>query len=158
MSMVIRRAEVNDIDGVLKLLSQVLELHAAIRPDVFVPGTTKYTSDELKEIFADDASPVFVAVDEDDRVLGYVFCLIKEQPFVNNMVPFTSVYIDDLCVDASVRGRRIGEQLFEYVKAMAREIGCYELTLNVWEGNDSARGFYEKMGLKVKSTTMEYIL
>ena len=156
--MIIRRAEKKDTWSVLGLLSQVLELHAAIRPDVFIPGTTKYTEKELEEIFLDEMRPVFVAADENDRVMGYAFCQIREQPFSNNMVPFRSVYIDDLCVDASLRGKHIGEQLFEHVKKEAVKLGCYELTLNVWEGNDSAMHFYEKMGLKVKSRTMEYIL
>ena len=57
-----------------------------------------------------------------------------------------------------MRGRHLGEQLFAHVKEEARKLGCYEITLNVWEGNDGARGFYEKMGMKVKSTTMECIL
>ena len=38
----IRRAEEKDIKKVMDLLSQVLEIHAKIRPDVFVSGTTKY--------------------------------------------------------------------------------------------------------------------
>ena len=156
--MQIRRAEKKDIEGVLRLLSQVLELHAAIRPDIFVPGTTKYTATELEEMFRNDLLPVYVAVDAKDRVMGYAFCAIKEQPFSNNMVPFTSVYIDDLCVDAAFRGQHIGEKLFEHVKEEARKLGCYELTLNVWEGNDGAMGFYERMGLKVKSKTLEFIL
>lgn len=157
-TMQIRRAEKKDIEGVLRLLSQVLELHAAIRPDIFVPGTTKYMADELEEKFRNDLLPVYVAVDAKDRVMGYAFCAIKEQPFSNNMVPFTSVYIDDLCVDAACRGQHIGEKLFEHVKEEARKLGCYELTLNVWEGNDGAMGFYERMGMKVKSKTLEFIL
>ena len=156
--MTIRRAKEKDIDGVLRLLSQVLEIHASLRPDIFVSGTTKYTRDELRAMFEDDLLPVYVVVDEADEVMGYAFCAVRKQPFSNNMVPFTSIYIDDLCVDASCRGQHIGERLFAHVREEARKMGCYELTLNVWEGNDSARCFYEKMGLKVKSTTMEYIL
>ena len=37
-------------------------------------------------------------------------------------------------------------------------MGCYEVTLNVWEGNDTARRFYEKMGMVTKETQMEFIL
>lgn len=154
----IRRAQEKDTDRVLQLLSQVLEIHAEIRPDIFVSGTTKYTREELLQIFADERTPVFVAVDKADLVVGYAFCIYKEQPFSNNMLPFHSLYIDDLCVDASMRGRHVGEQLFAYVKEEAVRAGCYEITLNVWEGNNPARGFYEKMGLKTKSTQMEYIL
>ena len=68
------------------------------------------------------------------------------------------MFIDDLCVDAGTRGMHVGQQLFEYVKSEAVRLGCYEVTLNVWEGNDSAKKFYGKMGLKPKETQMEYIL
>lgn len=154
----IRKAQEKDIPKVTELLAQVLELHADIRPDIFISGTTKYTAEELSGIFQDPKRPVYVAVNEQDEVLGYAFCVIRQQPFSNNMVPFQSLYIDDLCVDQNIRGQHIGQQLFEFVKEEARRLGCYEVTLCVWEGNDSARHFYEKMGLKPKETVMEYIL
>ena len=74
------------------------------------------------------------------------------------MVPFNSLFIDDLCVDQGLRGQHIGESLFEFVKAEAKRLGCYEVTLNVWAGNASAERFYEKMGMKTKERQMEYIL
>ena len=157
MDMHIRRAEEKDIGKVMELLSQVLEIHAAIRPDIFIPGTTKYTRDELLEIFADENRPVYIAADDADGVLGYAFCQLKNQPFSNNMIQFRSLYVDDLCVDVAARGQHVGEALFEHVKDEARRLGCYEVTLNVWEGND-ARSFYDRMGMKVKETMMEYIL
>lgn len=156
--MIIRRAVEKDIERISELLGQVLEIHAKIRPDIFISGTTKYTHDELEVMLKDDKNPVYVAVDDTDRVVGYAFCAIKEQPFSNNMVQFKSLFIDDLCVDADTRGMHVGSALFEHVKAEAERLGCYEVTLNVWEGNDSARHFYEKMGLKPKETMMEYIL
>ena len=73
-------------------------------------------------------------------------------------LPFTSLFIDDLCVDAKTRGQHVGESLFEYVKSEAKRLGCYEVTLNVWSGNTSAEKFYEKMGMKTKERQMEYIL
>ena len=63
----IRRAEKKDTESVLRLLSQVLEVHAVIRPDLFVSGTRKYTAAELEQIFQDDKRPVFVAEDEEGR-------------------------------------------------------------------------------------------
>ena len=154
----IRRAEEKDIPALLGLLRQVLEIHAWIRPDIFAPGTTKYTVDELREMLKDDRRPVYVAADGLDRCVGYAFCQKREQPFSNNMVPFTSLFIDDLCVDQSARGRHVGEALFEHVKQEAKKMGCYEVTLNVWAGNTSAEKFYEKMGMKTKERQMEYIL
>lgn len=154
----IRRAIEKDIPKVSDLLSQVLEIHAQIRSDIFISGTTKYTREELIELFKDDRKPIYVAVNEKDEVIGYVFCILKEQPSSNNMIPFQSIYIDDLCVDKNERGNQVGKALFEYVKQEAKKLGCYEITLNVWEGNDSAKYFYEKMGLTPQKTQMEYIL
>ena len=41
--MMIRDAKEKDIPRILELLKQVLQIHADIRPDIFIPGTTKYT-------------------------------------------------------------------------------------------------------------------
>ncbi len=156
--MSIRRAEEKDIPRILELLSQVLELHAEIRPDIFISGTTKYTKDELLLILQDENRPIYVAVDEGDVAVGYAFCILMNQPFSTNMVQFKSMFIDDLCVDKSQRGRHIGECLFEHVRKEAKRLGCYEITLNVWSGNTPAENFYEKMGMKTKERQMEYIL
>ena len=156
--MKIRRALGKDIPAISKLLGEVLEIHAAIRPDIFIPGTTKYTAEELTEILNDNQKPVYVAVDENDEVLGYAFTQLQEQPFSTNMVQFKSLFVDDLCVDSSARSQGVGRALLDFVKEEGKRLGCYEITLNVWEGNDSAIRFYEKNGLKTKETTMEYIL
>jgi ribosomal protein S18 acetylase RimI-like enzyme len=154
----IRRASEKDIDSLIKLLQEVLEIHATIRPDIFISGTTKYTRIELIEKIGNDEEPIYVAVDDNDDVLGYAFCVLKHQPFSTNMVPFKLLYIDDLCVDSKCRGQHIGEQLFEYVKAEAKRLGCYEITLAVWSGNDGAERFYDRIGFKTKERIMEYIL
>lgn len=158
MSITIRRAVEKDAEKTMKLLSEVLELHAKLRPDIFIPGTTKYTREELQEIFRNDSTPVFVAADENDEVMGYAFCVIKRQPFSTNMKDFSTLYIDDLCVDENCRGQHIGSLLFDHVKQFAKEQGCHDLTLNVWEGNDVARAFYERKGMFVKETQMEILL
>ena len=69
-----------------------------------------------------------------------------------------TLYIDDICVDEHARGKHVGKALYEYVRDYARSIGCNNITLNVWEGNDPAWHFYKDMGMKVQKTTMEIIL
>lgn len=150
----IRRANENDIPAVLRLLSQVLEIHAAIRPDIFISGSTKYTAGELAELFRDESSPVYVA-ESDGAVVGYAFCVLREPPFRNTMKPRKTLFINDLCVDESRRGGHIGETIFRFVLDEARRLGCDDVTLNVWAGNDAAIGFYEKMGMRPRETMME---
>ena len=156
--MTIRKATENDIPKIIGLLGQVLQIHADIRPDIFIPGTTKYTNEELSQMLKDETNPIYIAADENDVCAGYAFCQLREQPFSNNMVQFKSFFIDDLCVDKNTRGQHIGEKLFEHVKSEAKKMGCYEVTLNVWAGNTPAEKFYEKMGLKTKERQLEYIL
>lgn len=158
MAISIRRAEEKDIEKTMVLLREVHDLHAKLRPDIFIEGATKYTPEELRGIFANSDTPVFAAVDEDGEMVGYAFCVMKQPPFTTNMKQIRTLYIDDLCVDESCRGQHVGTLLFEFVKQYAREQGCHDVTLNVWEGNDNARRFYEKMGMFIKETQMEVIL
>ena len=153
----IRPAVKADIPRILALLVQVDMVHHRIRPDLFNGPATKYSEAELEAILADESTPVFVFPDEDGRVLGYAFCILKEQhgPLLTDL---KTLYIYDLCVDESARVRHVDTALYEYVCEYARTLGCYNVTLNVWEGNDAARQFYEKMGMKPQKTGMETIL
>ena len=120
--MTIRKAEEKDILRIIELLGQVLQIHADIRPDIFIPGTTKYTVSQLTELLEKEEKPIYVAVNEEDVCVGYAFCQLQEQPVSNNTVPFKSFYIDDLCVDQEARGQHIGESLFEHVKKEVHEL------------------------------------
>ncbi len=152
----IRRAEHKDTDGIMNLLLQVLTVHHNGRPDYFKPNCRKYTEGELAEIIDDDTRPIFVY--DDGGVKGYAFCVMQETKDDNVRCDMKTLYIDDLCVDERSRGEHIGKSLYEYVKKYAKDEGCYNLTLNVWECNPSARAFYDKQGLKPLKTTLETIL
>lgn len=156
--MYIRRADQRDLSGVDDLLLQVLTVHHNGRPDLFKAGCRKYTDDELLEIFSDDKRPVFVAVDEDENVMGYAFCIFKQEIGHNVLTDVKTLYIDDLCVDEKIRSRHIGRSLYDYVVEFARQSGCYNVTLNVWSCNEKAMGFYESCGLKPQKIGMETIL
>ena len=155
--MEIRQAEYRDAERVTELLSQVLEIHAKLRPDIFVSGTTKYNKEQFKEMLDDENTYIYVATDNDE-VIGYMICELISPKFSSTMLPNKNFYIDDLCVDGKYRKKHIGKALFEHAKKEAKRLGCYEISLYVWEGNDDANQFYEKMGMKVKAKTMEYIL
>ncbi|MBR7079625.1 MAG: GNAT family N-acetyltransferase [Treponema sp.] len=154
----IRRAEEKDSKRILELLVQVNNVHNDGRPDLFIRDKTKYTEDELKKILADDSSPVFVAVDEDDYVMGYGFVMFQSHEKDNNWPNITTLYVDDICVDEKCRGKHVGKAIYDFLVDYAKKNGCYNLTLNVWENNPSARAFYEKMGMKVQKTGMEVVL
>ena len=157
--MFVRRAVTKDIPEIARLLYQVNNVHADIRPDLFVHDKRKYTDEEIKAIIKSDETPVFVCYEDvnSETLLGYCFSVF-EQKHGHSLQPVKTLYLDDICVDEKARGRHVGTEIFNYVKEFAKKSGCYDMTLNVWEGNDSARMFYEHQGFKPRSTTMEYIL
>ena len=152
----IRKASNKDIHRIIELLHQVNMVHHVIRPDLFKPHTTKYNEQELEAMFKDNSKPVFVY--DDGEVLGYAFCQLTEVKDHLLLEDNKSLYIDDICVDEKARGKHVGKSLYEYVRDYARSIGCHNITLNVWEGNNPAISFYKNMGMQVQKTTMEIIL
>ena len=151
----IRRATEKDIKDLLRLLEEVNMVHHLIRPDIFKIGT-KYNKYELSLLVRDNSRPIFVY--DDNGVKGYAFTIFKKHVNDQLLTDIKTLYIDDLCVDKDSRGMHIGEQLFKYVVEYAKKNNCYNVTLNVWEGNDSAKAFYEKMGLSTMKIGLEKIL
>ena len=151
----IRRANERDIAGINKLLYQVHRIHAEGRPDIFRLGNKKYNDEELCAILACDTTPIFVAVNDEEKVLGYAFCIYEETKNNPSLMDRKTVYIDDLCVDATERGQHIGTALYDHVKEQAKSEGCSAVTLNVWCLNEGAMRFYEKCGMKPLKVVME---
>lgn len=152
----IRKATSRDLPAVNELLGEVLRVHHAIRPDLFKAEGKKYTDEELLRIFEDPGTPVFV-LEEDGIVCAYLFCQLIRQGS-GSLQDIKTLYIDDLCVASSCRGKGAAKALYEHAVAFARSNGCHNITLHVWEGNDGARAFYDAMGLKPQYVSMEAVL
>ncbi len=156
--MQIRKARLGDIPRIENLLYQVNLIHHNGRPDIFKYGTEKYNESQLKEIFADENTPVFVATDDNGEVLGYAFCIIQQHKDDNILTDIKTLYIDDLCVDERHRREHIGTKLLNFVYEYAKQINCYNVTLNVWSLNQDAMNFYTHSGMKPLKVYMEKIL
>ena len=150
---VIRKASVADIPRLMDLLHQVNMVHHHLRPELFKPNTTKYSEQELETLLGDELKPIFVY--DEGEVLGYAFCQITQVKDDRLLQDRKSLYLDDLCVDETARGRHIGSALFEFVRDYAKSIGCHAVTLNVWAGNDAAMQFYQSKGMRPQKTGME---
>ena len=155
---IIREARDSDAEGVLRLLEQIAALHHEGRPDIFKANSKKYTKEEFEDILKDEKRPVFVAVDAENIVLGYAFCMVMEQKEQGPFHAYPLLYIDDICVDRELRGQNIGRELFDAVKIYAQENSIGNIELNVWEFNEGAIHFYEKCGFTAQRRRMELIL
>ena len=148
------RAESRHIGGMIRLLHQVGDVHHEIRPDIFRSGALKYDEPALEALLRDPGRPIFI-YEEEGRVLGYCFCVIKDYQGSGVQTDRVELYIDDLCVEEDCRGQGVATALYHHVTAWAKNMGCSHITLNVWCGNDGAMKFYERMGLRPRSIMME---
>ena len=155
--MPIRKAIPSDIPVLNHLLEQVLLVHHKVRPDIFKESGRKFNDEQLKTLMSQENTPIFVFENEEGKILGHLFCIIKE-PQSLAQTPIKTLFIEDLCVDENARGQKIGEQLCHFAEDFAQEIGCYNLTLDVWNDNVAALRFYERLDLKPQQTIMEKIL
>ena len=153
----IRYAMEKDIEKIEDLLSQVDMVHHNGRPDIFKIGN-KYSEEELKELLNNKQRPILVSVNETDEVVGYCFGIFQQHKDNSILTDIKTLYIDDLCVDEKFRGKSVGKELYEAALSLAKEKGCYNLTLNVWSCNESAIRFYESMGLIPQKIGMEIII
>ncbi len=154
----VRKAENKDIPRIMDLLIQVDMVHHTGRPDIFKGPATKYNEKQLEMIIKDDTTPVFVCVDENDRVIGHAFCIYKQVIDDNVLTDIRTLYIDDICVDDENRGNHVGTALYEHVIDHARKEGFYNVTLNVWSCNPQALKFYEALGFVPQKIGMEIVL
>ena len=155
--MEIRFAKAQDVPDIIKLLRQVGRVHHEGRPDLFHGNAQKYSASQVLDMLDKSNAPIFVAVEE-NKVLGYGFCIMEQYQKHSVMNDRLTLYIDDLCVLEECRGQHIGSAIYQKILEYAKYRGCYNVTLNVWSCNESAMKFYESMGLKPQKVGMEAIL
>ena len=155
--MTIRFACDRDIPGMIDLLQQVGAVHHQIRPDLFRAGAQKYDEAALNALLTDPNRPI-LAAEIEGKLVCYAFCILQGTENDPVLCDRKVLYIDDLCVEETLRGQGIAGALYERVLEYARELGCDAVTLNVWCGNENAMKFYEKCGLKPHKIWMETIL
>ena len=155
--MEIRFAKAQDVPGMITLLRQVGRVHHDGRPDLFRSNAQKYSPSQILDMLDKTDTPIFVAV-ENDKVLGYGFCIMENYHQHSVMTDRTTLYIDDICVLEECRGKHIGTAIYNEILRYAKYRGCYNVTLNVWSCNESAMKFYESLGMKPQKVGMEAIL
>ena len=145
---------------VTRLLTELLDLHRSGRPDLFAESSVskgKYTPEEYAELLCDPNAVIFIAEDGGEAA-GYLICKTvtkRDSPILKDI---RTLYLDDLCVDPSHRKRGLGRALMTAAEEYARAAGFHNITLNVWEFNESARSFYESLGYGVQRREMEKVL
>lgn len=158
MEIRVRKAEKQDAPRIAELLCTIAQLHHEGRPDIYRGGGAKYDISAVEKKIEDGNEIIFVAVDENNYVLGYTISKIYTTEDDGIIIGHKKMYIDDVCVDSQYRKHGIGKLLMAATKQKAIDEGCTICELNVWAFNENAVKFYESCGMTRQRIYMEYIL
>lgn len=90
---------------------------------------------------AEPAASVIFAFNE-DKPVGFAVFYFTYSTFAG----LPGLYLEDLFVKPEARGLGIGRQLLRYVAKVAKANGCWRIEWAVLHWNETAIGFYRKLG------------
>lgn len=122
------------------------------RPEDFARFQADFTDTALVDRNPD--SRLIVAVDANDRTLGYIHL----QPTRDDVLNRDIGYVTIIAVAESEAGKGIGRQLMQEAEAWACTQGYPALVLDVFASNAAARQFYAKQGFGEDSIRLRKIL
>lgn len=154
MDILIREGTISDYNEVNDLNCQIHDIHVQERPDIYKNTEVPLDKDYYSCLLSYEDTKIILAINE-DQTIGYSIFEIKVTPSRDNLVYRKIIYIDDICVDENYRGKGIGKKLFKYIAEYGKSVGAHSVELSVWEFNEGAINFYNKMGMDTKNRRME---
>jgi GNAT superfamily N-acetyltransferase len=128
----IRTAEINDYDVLYQMMREFAEFQKT-------PERLTLTIEQLR--LDKDVFKCLVAVTSTGRIIGFSTWFFAYYSWTGK-----AVYMDDLFVVESFRGKGIGSRLFLAVIELARQSGCRKVKWQVSKWNTSGITYYKKMG------------
>ena len=153
MSIAIETATIADFDEVNSIVKESQDEHHRALPHIFSRVDKVMPHDYFQSLLIEPASEVLV-VRKNNQILGFAVLEVMEAPPFESLTPRKYAYINDFGVKSSHKRMGIGKVLFEGCMYWANSKGATALELNVWNFNESAIAFYEKLGMETISRKM----
>ena len=152
----IRLAVMNDLAGINVLHAQLHIQHIGYRPDIFAPIEQPVFDTLMIPYIKDDSKDIVIS--ENDGVIdGYAAISVCDtSKGAGEILPFTFVEVNELCVAENAQGKGIGTALLDAVKQYAKDKGAKFVELGVNAQNTGAQEFYKANGMTVKNLKMQY--
>jgi len=149
--MIIRKLTLLDYEAADRLMQHLHDMHFEARPDLYIAVEHPYPLEEYEEKVTSEQF-ISLAAEEDGEIIGVCFVELREKSL---MVELPIAVMNALCVDEAHQRKGVATKLFEEATKLAREAGAKRLDLMVWGFNDTARAFYEKIGMKEQRRILE---
>lgn len=129
-------------------------MHVEARPDLFRPCGHPLSLEAYQQMLRDPQEELFLA--ETGGVPAGLCAVtlqaVQETPL---LLPCKSAHIGDLYVAPEFRKLGIGTALYREAERRAKAFGAERLDLMVWPFNQNALAFYRRLGMEIRSYTME---
>jgi len=143
---VVREAQVSDLDEIMRLYGQLMGLHEILDPRLALDqnGIAAFR-EHLQNVLGSEYDRVLVAEASDGAGLaGFVMGRLAQNPPVFRQ-PYYG-YVTDMCVDERWRRRGIGRALFEALRGWFHEQGLLTMQVNVAARNPVSQAFWRAVG------------
>jgi len=139
----IRHAGPPDLPAVIALWRELQDINASFDPRLKLSeGAADWFIAYLGEQLDNPQMAVLVA-EHEKTVVGYTFGQIMRRP---TLASGDCGYVADVCVQESWRGRGVGRQLYERLRAWFLARGITAIEVQVVRANPASQAFWRKMG------------
>src|SRR5580765_6253553 len=139
MTLRIRPAMAEDVPLVLSFIRDLAEYER-------LPHEVVATEERIRQaLFGPRPFAEVVIASEGEEAVGFALFFHNFSTFLG----LPGIYLEDLFVRPSARGRGVGRRLLAHLAQLARDRGCGRLEWAVLDWNESAIGFYRGLGAKL---------
>ena len=154
MEIHVRLATTNDYDNVCELYDEVDAFHRDNLPHIFQkPDGPAREKDYYLGLIADENVGFFVA-EVDKKLVGFTHILLRDTPVFPILIHRHYAVIDGIVIKLEFQDRGLGRKLMEKATEWAITKGAEFIELNVYEFNQNAISFYERIGYQTSSRKM----
>ncbi len=137
--LVIRKATREDVPAILGLVKELAIYER--EPDAVIATE----DDFLRDGFGERPAFEVLIADDGGLAIGFAFYFFNYSTWVGRKC----LYLEDLFVQPSHRGRGVGLALMKALAKVAVESDCRRFVWAVLDWNEPAIGFYERLGARV---------
>ncbi len=154
MTISVRKATQNDYNTLCQLFDEIDTLHRDNLPQMFQKPTGSVREQGYYSgLIADENVGLFVA-EADGKLVGFVHTIVRDTPAFPVFVPRRYAVVDGIVVKSEFQNRGTGRMLMDKIQEWAIAKGATSIELNVYEFNETAISFYERLGYQTLSRKM----
>ena len=142
-----RYATAADFGAILELASQLAREIECEPPPLTVA--------KLEAYYVGPNSPMHLLLAiQKSQIVGMIAWTLTHELYSAD----TRVYISDVSVDRSARGKGIGAALMNEVTLWARARNASKLSWEVWYRNFAAKSFYQRLGASIDDEAISFVM